>query len=80
MEAKDLIEILNENKIENYQLNNNQRGLRLFNIEDFDKFISNYNLNAYQENHGQQAPYGWNQEVFTDYNGWRITSNTKHYR
>jgi len=80
MEVKKLVEILEDNEIDNYQLNNFQKGLRLFNINDFDKLISTYDLKAFKENHGIRAPYGWNQEVFTDYDGWRISSNINYHK
>ncbi len=80
MKTKDLIDLMNNNEIEDYSVKNKEKEVRLSSIEDFDKFIYKYHVEAFRIDHGHYSPYGWNDEVFTEYKGWKITSNLRYHK
>ena len=75
IDIKSLVELLKENEINNYEINNEDKRLRIKNIKTFDEFISRYHVKAFRADHGYYAPYGFNEEVYAEYQGWKITSS-----
>jgi hypothetical protein len=78
IDNKTLIELLESNEINNYELMNDKKELRIKELKSFDRFIFKYQLSAFRTNQGYYAPYGWNDEVFAEYQGWKITSSLKY--